>query len=124
MIEAEREKMLWEKKCQLEKEAQNTLDPTVGAAESMAMKYVFFKCRYSYKFCPKSFVFYKFRNVLYEHRREIHRMEVRHSQIHRRQDQLLREMTRAIQKRDVIMAKLDTKFQNKIENWKKNEKIC
>ena len=40
MIEAEREKMLWEKKCQLEKEAQNALDPTVGAAESASMKYI------------------------------------------------------------------------------------
>ena len=41
MIEAEREKMLWEKKCQLEKEAQDTLDPNVGAAESRVMKYIF-----------------------------------------------------------------------------------
>merc|ERR1712100_690237 len=51
IVEAERQVMLWERKIHLEKEMQEALDPSVGQAETTAMK------------------------------KEIHRMELRYEQL-------------------------------------------
>mmetsp|Transcript_60345 Transcript_60345/g.174163 ORF Transcript_60345/g.174163 Transcript_60345/m.174163 type:complete len:884 (-) Transcript_60345:118-2769(-) len=79
ILEAERQVMLWERKITLEKEMQEALDPNVGQADSAAMK------------------------------KEIHRMELRLDQLKRRQEQMIIEMERAIQKRDAISLKYEPK---------------
>merc|ERR1719321_1275501 len=68
IVEAERQVMLWERKIHLEKEMQEALDPSVGQAETTAMK------------------------------KEIHRMELRYEQLKRMQDQMIQEMERVIHK--------------------------
>merc|ERR1719160_703833 len=62
IVEAERQVMLWERKIHLEKEMQEALDPSVGQAETTAMK------------------------------KEIHRMELRYEQLKRRQDQVIHQV--------------------------------
>merc|ERR1719305_184089 len=79
ILEAERQVMLWERKITLEKEMQEALDPAVGQVESSAMQ------------------------------KEIHRMELRHDQLKRRQEQMIMEMERAIHKRDAISLKYEPK---------------
>merc|ERR1719364_586959 len=79
IVEAERQVMLWERKIHLEKEMQEALDPSVGQAETTAMK------------------------------KEIHRMELRYEQLKRRQDQMIQEMERVIHKRDTIQLKYEPK---------------
>merc|ERR1719409_2239844 len=79
IVESERQVMLWERKIHLEKEMQEALDPSVGQAETTAMK------------------------------REIHRMELRYEQLKRRQDQMIQEMERVIHKRDTIQLKYEPK---------------
>merc|ERR1719364_626824 len=81
IVEAERQVMLWERKIHLEKEMQEALDPSVGQAETTAMK------------------------------KEIHRMELRYEQLKRRQDQMIQEMERVIHKRDAIQLKYEPKAQ-------------
>jgi coiled-coil domain-containing protein 40 len=75
IIESERQLLLWEKKIQLEKETQETLDPSVGVSEGAAME------------------------------REIHRMRLRYEAIKRDQDRMVSEMERAVMKREVIAQK-------------------
>ena len=75
IIESERQLLLWEKKIQLEKETQETLDPSVGVSEGAAME------------------------------REIHRMRLRYEAIKRDQDRMVNEMERAVMKREVIAQK-------------------
>jgi hypothetical protein len=75
IIECERQILLWEKKIQLEKETQETLDPSVGMSEGQAME------------------------------REIHRMRLRYEAIKRDQDRMVSEMERAVMKREVIAQK-------------------
>lgn len=58
---------------------QEALDPSVGQAETTAMK------------------------------KEIHRMELRYEQLKRRQDQMIQEMERVIHKRDTIQLKYEPK---------------
>merc|ERR1719146_241759 len=77
ILEAERQVMLWERHIILEKEMQEALDPAVGQVESTAMQ------------------------------KEIHRMELRHDQLKRRQEQMIMEMERAINKRDAISLKYE-----------------
>jgi chromosome segregation ATPase len=77
IVESERQVMLWERKIHLEKEMQQALDPSIGQAETTAM------------------------------RKEIHRMELRYEQLKRRQDQMIQEMERVIHKRDAIQLKYE-----------------
>eukprot|EP00753_Platysulcus_tardus_P018560 PLAT6916.1.p1 GENE.PLAT6916.1~~PLAT6916.1.p1 ORF type:complete len:923 (+),score=651.50 PLAT6916.1:76-2844(+) len=72
ILEVERQIMLWEKKIQLERETQEALDPEVGMAEAKGME------------------------------KEIHRMRLRHDALARDQEKLIKEMERAIEKRETI----------------------
>merc|ERR1719265_867674 len=84
ILESERQVLLWERKITLEKEMQEALDPNVGQADSSAMK------------------------------KEIHRMELRLSQLKRKQETMIAEMERTINKRDAIQLKYEPKAkQNK-----------
>ncbi|XP_067860206.1 coiled-coil domain-containing protein 40 isoform X2 [Heptranchias perlo] len=98
LVEAERQIMLWEKKIQLAKEARSAVDSGVGQSEIRAM------------------------------RAEIHRMEIRYSQLMKQQERMIREMEAVVSRRDTILtrgeaqAKLDKKqttkhdFRNKIQD--------
>ncbi|KAF4663796.1 hypothetical protein FOL47_005553 [Perkinsus chesapeaki] len=77
LIESERQLAQWEKKIKLEEELQASLDPNVGQSEIGAMK------------------------------KEIHRMELRYRQLIRRQEEMVKEMTRAVEKRDIIELKYE-----------------
>lgn len=79
IMETERQVMLWEKKIQLEKETQEALDPEVGQAESASME------------------------------KEIHRMKLRYETLKRDQERMIKEMERAIAKREAI----STRFKGK-----------
>lgn len=72
VMESERQIKLWEKKIQLEKETQQALDPTVGQGEVKAME------------------------------KEIHRMRLRHDNLIREQERMIKEMETAILKRETI----------------------
>ena len=75
MMEVERQIMLWERKIQLQREMLEALDPSVGDDVTGAMK------------------------------KEIHRMELRYSELMRLQEKLVAEMERGISKRSVINMK-------------------
>jgi len=75
IVEAERQIMLWEKKIQLEKETQVTLDPTSSSNEAQGME------------------------------REINRMKHRLQSIKREQEKMIKEMEIAIAKREDISVK-------------------
>lgn len=62
IVEAERQILLWERKITLEKEMQETLDPTIGQKEIVAMK------------------------------KEIHRMELRYEVLRKKQEDYIKEM--------------------------------
>merc|ERR1719146_629162 len=106
ILEAERQVMLWERHIILEKEMQEALDPAIGQVESAAMQ------------------------------KEIHRMELRHDQLKRRQEQMIMEMERAIHKRDAISLKYEPKakkskqattaanLKRQILSLKNNLKLC
>merc|ERR1719305_401236 len=106
ILEAERQVMLWERKITLGKEMQEALDPAVGQVESTAMQ------------------------------KEIHRMELRHDQLKRRQEQMIMEMERAIHKRDAISLKYEPKakknkqastaadLKRQIQSLKSNLRLC
>ena len=72
IVEAERQIMLWEKKVQLEKEMRAALDPEVGQAETRSME------------------------------KEIHRMKLRYETLERDQERMVKEMERAIYKREAL----------------------
>jgi len=72
MKEMERQILLWERKIQLEIETQQALDPEYGRKEITEMK------------------------------KEVHRMDVRKSQIKRKQEQIIKDVERAIAKRESI----------------------
>ena len=72
IVEAERQILLWERKIQLEKEMQDALDPNIGQSEIVAMK------------------------------KEIHRMELRYEQLRKKQEQMIKDMERAVFKRETI----------------------
>mmetsp|Transcript_16073 Transcript_16073/g.30114 ORF Transcript_16073/g.30114 Transcript_16073/m.30114 type:complete len:916 (-) Transcript_16073:85-2832(-) len=75
IVEAERQILLWEKKIQLEKETQVTLDPTASNNEAAGMQ------------------------------REINSMKHRLNALTREQEKMIREMERAIHKREDIAVK-------------------
>jgi len=106
IVESERQVLLWERKITLEKEMQEALDPNIGQADAAAMK------------------------------KEIHRMELRLSQLKRRQETMIVEMERAIHKRDAITLKYEpkakankqavnsTNMKRQVQSLKNNIKLC
>jgi len=72
LLDLEKEILLWERKIQIEVETQEALDPSYGLAELKEMK------------------------------KEVHRMELRLSQLKRKQEEMIQEMEMAICKREVI----------------------
>ena len=72
IVECERQILLWERKYQLEKEMQDVIDPSVGQTENEELK------------------------------RELHRMELRHTSLLKEQQKILAEAERAIDKREII----------------------
>jgi chromosome segregation ATPase len=83
IVEAERQILLWERKIQLEKEMQDHLDPTIGQTEIVAM------------------------------RKEIHRMELRYETLRRKQEDMIKDMERAVFKRETIQLKYLPKVEKK-----------
>lgn len=79
VTECERQIMLWERKIQLEREMQETLDPNVGQQEIQAL------------------------------RKDLHLKELRLAEIKKEQDQLVVEIDRVVQKRDIIQIKYNQK---------------
>lgn len=75
IVEVERQIMLWERKIQLQREMMEAVDPSVGEDVVGAMQ------------------------------KEIHRMELRYSELMRLQEKLVGEMERGISKRSVISMK-------------------
>lgn len=72
LVEMERQVMLWERKLQLEREMQEAIDPDAGNEIVTAMK------------------------------KEIHRMQVRLSELRKLQERLIADLERGITKREVI----------------------
>ena len=83
IVEAERQILLWERKIQLENEMQDALDPNIGQTEIVAMK------------------------------KEIHRMELRFEQLRKKQEQMIKDMERAVFKRETIQMKYLPKVEKK-----------
>ena len=83
IVQAERQILLWERKIQLEKEMQDALDPTIGQTEIVAMM------------------------------KEIHRMELRYDTLRKRQEEMIKDMERAIFKRETIQLKYLPKVEKK-----------
>ncbi|GFR74317.1 coiled-coil domain-containing protein 40 [Elysia marginata] len=77
LVEAERQIMLWEKKTQLARETRAAVDSEVGQGEMRAM------------------------------RSEIHRMQVRHSQLMKQQEKMIQDMEKAVSRRDTILTRGD-----------------
>ncbi|CAB1344879.1 unnamed protein product [Coregonus sp. 'balchen'] len=73
LVESERQIMLWEKKSQLVRETRSAVDSEVGQGDIRTM------------------------------RAEIHRMEVRYSQLMKQQERLLREMEGVVARRETIV---------------------
>lgn len=82
-MKAERQILLWERKITLEKEMQDALDPTIGQTEIVLM------------------------------RKEIHRMQLRYDQLKKRQEEMIKDMERAIFKRETIQLKYLPKVEKK-----------
>lgn len=74
VIEAEKQILLWEKKVALERETQDTLNPSYGQVEIEGMK------------------------------KEIHRMRLRYQQLMRQQEKMIQDMEKTVAKRDPISA--------------------
>ncbi|XP_033121483.1 coiled-coil domain-containing protein 40-like [Anneissia japonica] len=87
LVEAERQIMLWEKKTQLAREAKATVDSDVGQGEIHAMT------------------------------SEIHRMEVRYTQLMKLQEKLIQDMEKSVSRRDTIVTRGDaqSKLNKKVE---------
>lgn len=83
IVEAERQILLWERKITLEKEMQETLDPTIGQKEIVAMK------------------------------KEIHRMELRYEVLRKKQEDYIKEMEQCVFKRETIQLKYLPKVEKK-----------
>uniref|UniRef100_UPI003AAAC844 coiled-coil domain-containing protein 40 n=1 Tax=Centroberyx gerrardi TaxID=166262 RepID=UPI003AAAC844 len=73
LVEAERQIMLWEKKTQLTRETRSAVDSDVGQGDICMMK------------------------------AEVHRMEVRHSQLMKQQERLLRESEATVSRRENVV---------------------
>uniref|UniRef100_A0A0B7A0L2 Coiled-coil domain-containing protein 40 n=1 Tax=Arion vulgaris TaxID=1028688 RepID=A0A0B7A0L2_9EUPU len=83
LVEAERQIMLWEKKTQLARETRAAVDSEVGQGEMRAM------------------------------RSEIHRMQVRHSQLMKQQEKMIQDMEKAVSRRDTILTRGDAQSKMK-----------
>ena len=83
VIDAEKQILLWERKYQLEKEMQDTLDPTIGQTEIVAMK------------------------------KEIHRMQLQYELFRKEQEKLIKDMERSVFKRETIQLKYLPKVEKK-----------
>ncbi|KAG6936860.1 coiled-coil domain containing 40, partial [Chelydra serpentina] len=113
LVEAEHQIMLWEKKIQLAKEMRAAVDSETGQGEIQAM------------------------------RTEIHRMQVRYSQLRKQQEKMIRDMEAAVSRRESIMiqgesqSKMDKKqftksdfhhktqeLRKKIKETQKNAQDC
>lgn len=79
IVESERQILLWERKIQLEKEMQMTIDPNVGQKEMQDMK------------------------------KEIHRMKLKLESLEQKQTKLMKSMTSAVNKRETIQLKYQPK---------------
>ncbi|XP_006869709.1 PREDICTED: coiled-coil domain-containing protein 40 [Chrysochloris asiatica] len=77
LVEAEHQIMLWEKKLQLAKEMRASVDSETGQAEIRTMK------------------------------AEIHRMKVRHGQLMKQQEKMVRDMEMAVAHRDTITTRAE-----------------
>uniref|UniRef100_A0A2C9KE01 Coiled-coil domain-containing protein 40 n=1 Tax=Biomphalaria glabrata TaxID=6526 RepID=A0A2C9KE01_BIOGL len=75
LVEAERQIMLWEKKTQLARETRDAVNSEIGQGEMQAM------------------------------RSEIHRMQVRHSQLMKQQEKMIQDMEKAVSRRDTIVTR-------------------
>lgn len=86
LVEAEHQIMLWEKKIQLAKEMRSSVDSDTGQTEIRAMK------------------------------AEIHRMRVKHGQLLKQQEKMIRDMELAVARREtiVIQAEGQSKIDKKI----------
>merc|ERR1719239_749976 len=83
LVEAERQIMLWEKKTQLARETRAAVDSEVGQGEMRAMK------------------------------SEIHRMQVRYSQLMKQQEKMIQDMEKAVSRRDTILTRGDAQSKMK-----------
>ena len=83
IVEAERQILLWERKITIEKEMQETLDPTIGQKELVAMK------------------------------KEIHRMELRYDVLRKKQEAQIQQMEQLVFKRETIQLKYLPKVEKK-----------
>ncbi|XP_031210856.1 coiled-coil domain-containing protein 40 isoform X2 [Mastomys coucha] len=83
LVEAEHQIMLWEKKIQLAKEMRNSVDSETGQSEIRAMK------------------------------AEIHRMKVKHGQLLKQQEKMIRDMELAVTRRETIV--IQAEGQSKID---------
>lgn len=77
LVEAEHQIMLWEKKIQLAKEMRASVDSETGQAEIRAMK------------------------------AEIHRMKVKHAQLLKQQEKMIRDMELAVARRETIVTQAE-----------------
>uniref|UniRef100_A0A2K6FWH2 Coiled-coil domain 40 molecular ruler complex subunit n=1 Tax=Propithecus coquereli TaxID=379532 RepID=A0A2K6FWH2_PROCO len=77
LVEAEHQIMLWEKKIQLAKEMRASVDSETGQTETQAMK------------------------------AEIHRMKVRHGQLLKQQEKMIRDMELAVARRETIVTQAE-----------------
>lgn len=83
LVEAERQIMLWEKKTQLARETRAAVDSEVGQGEMRAMK------------------------------SEIHRMQVRYSQLMKQQEIMIQDMEKTVSRRDTILTRGDAQSKMK-----------
>nr|XP_034363817.1 coiled-coil domain-containing protein 40 [Arvicanthis niloticus] len=83
LVEAEHQIMLWEKKIQLAKEMRNSVDSETGQTEIRAMK------------------------------AEIHRMKVKHGQLLKQQEKMIRDMELAVSRREAIV--IQAEGQSKVD---------
>ncbi|XP_044839214.1 coiled-coil domain-containing protein 40 isoform X2 [Mauremys mutica] len=99
LVEAEHQIMLWEKKIQLAKEMRAAVDSETGQGEIRAMK------------------------------TEIHRMQVRYSQLTKQQEKMIRDMEAAVSRRETIMirgegqSKMDKKHFTKSDFHHKTQEL-
>ncbi|XP_008576800.1 PREDICTED: coiled-coil domain-containing protein 40 [Galeopterus variegatus] len=77
LVEAEHQIMLWEKKIQLAKEMRYSVDSETGQTEIRAMK------------------------------AEIHRMKIKHGQLLKQQEKMIRDMELAVSRRETIVAQAE-----------------
>ena len=87
IVEAERQILLWERKITIEKEMQETLDPTIGQKELVAMK------------------------------KEIHRMELRYDVLRKKQEAQIQQMEQLVFKRETIQLKYLPKVDKKNKRY-------